>query len=289
MANNLDCTQTGRAPHLPFQFVNPPVNHNEGAKSDGQHDSPGRLSNISHKRSNVEFDNNGHMGGQAGVQANGQGAGLTFEQLSEQVKILMAITLENKSTNVSLAKRYKAEREWKSMGNKFQYDVNISVVVALDEALYSLSVNNFVNARNCIMVARTLMEERNKHIIMAENSEFGWATVNAYLNGNMSLDDDEDKRYKRAENLVRTVRKTKQETTTSTRGRGRGRGKSTRGAYTEAQPQAHVVAPLVPNYNPYAYGQMYAPEIYAQQFPRPPFPAVAGHFPGQMYVNVSQR
>ena len=213
-------------------------------------------------------------------------SGLSFEQLSEQVKILMAITLENKSTNVSLVKRYKAEREWKSLGNKFQHDINMSVVVALDEALYSLSVNNFVNARNCIMEARTLLEERNKHIIMAENSEFGWATVNAYLNGNMSLDEDEDKRYKRAENSVRTSRKVKNETVTSNKGRGRGRGRSSRGAHTDAQPQPQVAPQYVQQYNPYGYGQMYAPEMYGAQYAQMPFPAMAGHFPGQMYLNM---
>ena len=288
MAENLDCPPTGRTPHFVFTANSTANNKRPGAMSDGQRNSPGRSVVSSHRGSNIHpidagVNENPNAGGMPAGQVLDT-SGMTFQQLSDQVKILMAITLENKNTNVSLAKRYKAERDWGSLGNKAQYTINTSIITLLDEAVYSLSVNNFVNTQNCLIEARTLMEERNKHVIMADTSEFGWATVNAYLNMNVSLDEDEDKRFKRAENFVRTSRKSKQESTPKTvRGRGNGRGRSSRGGHTSAQPQPQVSAAFAPPYNPYVYGSMYSPEMYSPQFQQMPFPAFAGHFPGTMY------
>ena len=89
----------------------------------------------------------------------------------------------------------------------------------MDGADYALSVNNFDNVRNCHADLRKQFEERSTNICIAEDSEFGWQTVNEYMSRGTEINEDRDRRVLRAENAIRASRKQKAETTVS-KGRG---------------------------------------------------------------------
>jgi hypothetical protein len=111
MADNLDNGGAGR----PFDFANN-ANGDHPNTRNGSHTPPG-----SPGRSIIDFDANigaRNVQDNAGQRDAARGAqfqnfdvnGSSLTELQEQVKILTSIALENKSTGVSLAKRFKAER-----------------------------------------------------------------------------------------------------------------------------------------------------------------------------------
>jgi hypothetical protein len=207
-----------------------------------------------------------------------QGEGLnfykdaTYQKLSDEISFLTSLVLETKHSQNSLSKRFKLEREFKHKGNKNQYLVIINALNAHDEIKYALSNNNIENAEAHLANLEALLLTRKTKILIADTSEFGWETVTAYENLEITVKEvDVDRLVKRAEDIVRAARKTKAETASkstrgSTRGKGRGRGQSQRGGHTSADVSQS------------SYGEYEAPYAYPAQnyaYPPPPYP---GHF-----------
>jgi hypothetical protein len=130
-------------------------------------------------------------------------------QLQAQMQLVMGMVLENRNSGVSLAKRYKQERDFKSLGNEAQHKLNANWLAIIDEIEYSLSVNNFTNVKNCLADLKVKIEERQIDILIADTSEFGWQTVNELASSGIGLNEDKDKCVKRAEASIRALRKQK--------------------------------------------------------------------------------
>ena len=289
MADNLDDGGAGR----PFDFATTSNGEHVNTRN-GSHTPPG-----SPGRSIIDFDANvgarnvqdnvGQRDAARGPQfQNFDVNGSSLTELQEQVKILTSIALENKSTGVSLAKRFKAEREFGSTGNSAQYSVIMNVISACDEADYALSVNNFAGVSNCISQIRKFNEERKKFVIMADTSEFGWATVKAFQKESNDLNDSDDKRLKRVEAALRTQKKEKQDSAAKAQSKGKGpvRGRGGRGAANNVQQNQSQMFPVFPQYNPCGFSS--PSEMYYNQSQQP-FPAYAGHFPGYAFNQQAPR
>ena len=112
MAENLDCGGGRR----PFDFSGALHDTNNGQRhSYTPPGSPGKSDNGSVTRTKGQHSFNDHTSEQRGngvIYANNHfdPSGRSYDELSDQVKILTSIVLENKNNNVSLAKRFKAER-----------------------------------------------------------------------------------------------------------------------------------------------------------------------------------
>jgi hypothetical protein len=216
---------------------------------------------------------------------------VSYDELAEQVRLLTCLSLDNQNSNLALSKRYKEERDFGSIGNKSQHTLNLNVVDACDEGCYALASKRYNNAENCFLDIKHSMLERNKLVLIAENSEFGWATVAAYQKNKTFLDDEEDKRFKRAETFVRATRKEKSESAAKAKGRGVGRGRGGKGPspHEVATPvvATQSIAPHYPTAPPaYAvnpFGHSFMPEHFMPYYGMQPFPAQAGHFPGQNF------
>jgi hypothetical protein len=302
MANNLDCNNGASGSTRHFDNIirtRPPNSHvfNRGAGREDSSSDPGNVPFESFKRKHVfDYDHDSNPTSRNGereelIDQNVRNGQMTYDELSEQVKILTALSLENQNSNISLAKRFKSERDFGSTGNKAQHTVISNIIDAADEGLYSLSCRNLKNVENCFLGIKAEAVERSKMICMADTSEFGWATVAAYKNNAQFLDDEEDKRFKRAEQSVRASRKTKADSASKPKGRGAGRGRGRGVSNNEATP---VVAPnqayQTPVYAPPMQTYPFMSDPYTGYFNMPPFPAMAGHFPGpNMYAQGHQQ
>jgi hypothetical protein len=147
-----------------------------------------------------------------------------YRRLSSEISKLTSIILETRNAADSRTKRFKEDSSFKNIGNKMQYKVNAKVLIKLDEAIFALEGGNSLSLEAALYECRRLLEERNHDIIVADTSEFGWATVSAYQNRDVAYDDNDDKKIKYGEGVARALKKSKTEAA-ATKGRGRGRGR----------------------------------------------------------------
>ena len=84
---------------------------------------------------------------------------------------------ERDSSIASVVKRVKRnEVEFKSKGNKKQFEHQQQVLDCLTEAQHSLVSSKYEKAKNAIEEGIYLTEKRIKVIKLADRSEFGWST-----------------------------------------------------------------------------------------------------------------
>ena len=64
-------------------------------------------------------------------------------------------------------------------------------------------------ATNALLEGNEILLERNKHLIIADKSEGGWATVEEYVQRDIADDSDDDRRLRKAESAVMKKRELK--------------------------------------------------------------------------------
>ena len=111
----------------------------------------------------------------------------------------------------SVVKRVKRnEVEFKSKGNKKQFEHQQQVLDCLTEAQHSLASSKYEKAKRAIEEGINLTEKRIKVIKLADRSEFGWSTVSEYLSDDFASNSEDEKRIFRSER--RAERRSKQAT-----------------------------------------------------------------------------
>ena len=116
---------------------------------------------------------------------------------------------ERDSSVASVVKRVKRnEVEFKSEGNKKQFEHQQQVLDCLTEAQHSLASSKYEKAKRAIKEGINLTEKRIKVIKLADRSEFGWSTVSEYLSGDLASNSEDEKRIFRSER--RAERRSKQ-------------------------------------------------------------------------------
>ena len=93
--------------------------------------------------------------------------------------------------------------EWKKEGLKRQNEIAQKVIKKLELALSSLELNDNPRTRALIKEAREVLKQRTKELRIADNSEAGWETVNAYRSHPVAEDSDDDKRIRKAKKLAK--------------------------------------------------------------------------------------
>jgi hypothetical protein len=122
----------------------------------------------------------------------------------------------------------KSAPSFTDRGKEIQYNHNIGIVNDLTRALTPLELGKETDVDKYIRRSITALRKRNKCLRIAEDSPFGWATVDEYLRSDLASDDEDDKKLKRAETAAEAKLKR-----ASPRGKGRGGG-VTRGGKSAA-------------------------------------------------------
>ena len=90
--------------------------------------------------------------------------------------------------------------DFKKRANKDQYVHNAKVLDSLDEAKVHLAEGKAVETASALDTGIKLMQDRQKLILIADQSPFGWLTVDNYKSNVLAEDEEDEKRLQRAEN-----------------------------------------------------------------------------------------
>ena len=100
------------------------------------------------------------------------------------------------------------EPQWfKKRGNEDQYRFNLKVSDAIEEAKDACSSRQFDKVHASLEKGKKLLTERQKHILLADKSDFGWSLIREYKRNDLVEDSDDEKKIIRAEARARTQAK----------------------------------------------------------------------------------
>ena len=94
--------------------------------------------------------------------------------------------------------RREEPKSFKRKGNEIQYKFNSKLQDSLEEAKTHLETNAVEKAKESLTEGTLLLTNRQKLILLADKSEFGWKTVEEYSQHELAEDDD-GKKIRRAE------------------------------------------------------------------------------------------
>ena len=95
--------------------------------------------------------------------------------------------------------RREEPKSFKRKGNEVQYKFNAKIQDSIDEAKSYLESNAVDKAKESLTEGTSLLTERQKLILLADKSEFGWKTVQEYIQHELAEDDQDGKKIRRAE------------------------------------------------------------------------------------------
>ena len=95
--------------------------------------------------------------------------------------------------------RREEPKSFKRKGNEIQYKFNSKLQDSLEEAKTYLETNAVEKAKESLTEGTLLLTNRQKLILSADKSEFGWKTVEEYSQHELAEDEDDRKKIRRAE------------------------------------------------------------------------------------------
>ena len=113
-----------------------------------------------------------------------------------------ALVDEQKTLSLRIDKKLKTtEKTFKKKSNRIQFELNSDVKDSLAEAKMHLQgpSPSIEKAVEHLDSGTVVLAERNRMIELADVSEYGWSTVEEYLQRPLAEDSDDDRRIRRAE------------------------------------------------------------------------------------------
>ena len=106
-------------------------------------------------------------------------------------------------------KKLKVDKphRFKKKGNEDQYRFNLKVGDAIEEAKEACSSQQLDKVHASLEKGEKLLSERQKHILLADKSDFGWSLIREYKRNDLAEDSDDEKKIIRAEARARTQAK----------------------------------------------------------------------------------
>ena len=91
--------------------------------------------------------------------------------------------------------RLEEHKSFNRKGNEIQYKFNRKVQRSLEEVQSHLETNAVDKAKEALAEGTRLLDERQKLILLADKSEFGWKTVEEYTQHELAVDEQDAKRF----------------------------------------------------------------------------------------------
>ena len=95
--------------------------------------------------------------------------------------------------------RFSEQFQLKKKANRDQYFHNMKVLDALESSQTSLAEKKLEATAQNLQQGIDLVQERQKLILVADQSPFGWLTVHNYKSNALAKDEEDEKRLQRAE------------------------------------------------------------------------------------------
>ena len=133
---------------------------------------------------------------------NAQFSGLKSSLLQQQADLTTQF-----ASKVEAAEKYT----FKKKGNEQQFKLNQKVGKRSERALKALESGNADKVKEELKKGILLLKERQKLIKLADKSEFGWSTINEYVDDELAANEVDAKKIKKAEKRAADKLKSVQE------------------------------------------------------------------------------
>ena len=90
-------------------------------------------------------------------------------------------------------------RRFKKKANEDQFRFNSKLQDTLEEDKTAAQANVLDKVKDSLQKGENLLKERQKHILLADKSDFGWSTVQEYKKSDIADDSDDEKKMHKAE------------------------------------------------------------------------------------------
>jgi hypothetical protein len=133
------------------------------------------------------------------------------------------LAADNPKSIQSVAKKIRSEsHEFKSKGNKQQYDHQLKLIDHMEQAKDAIDRCDLPEARAALQNGTDEASTRCKLILLADKSEHGWSTVSKYITDELADNSDDEKRIHKAEKVAekKAAKRKKDKVTTQRFGPG---------------------------------------------------------------------
>ena len=103
--------------------------------------------------------------------------------------------------------KFDEPHRFKKRGNEDQYRFNLKVSDAIEEAKDACSARQFDKVHASLEKGEKLLTERQKHILLADKSDFRWSFIREYKRKDLSEDSHDEEKIIRADARARTQTK----------------------------------------------------------------------------------
>ena len=126
----------------------------------------------------------------------------SMEQLFQKsIDELKRSHVDSSDAQICEIKKLKMEepRCFKKKANEDQFRFNAKIQDTLEETKEAAQANALDKVKDSLRKGEDLLKERQKHILLADKSEYSWSTVQEYKKSKIADDSDDDKKMFKAE------------------------------------------------------------------------------------------
>ena len=129
--------------------------------------------------------------------------------LDSSVQQLKRSSTENTENQLKEIKKlkYSEPQKFKKKANEDQYKFNAKLADSMVEVSETLETKEINKAQEALQKGKQMLSERQKHILLADKSEFGWGTVHEYKKHELADDSEDEKRILKSESRAKAQRK----------------------------------------------------------------------------------
>ena len=136
---------------------------------------------------------------------------LLLKQMSDLIAAQVSSLKRPAEDSVSIIREIKKIKTVDTrQSNEEQFTVSAKVLDAMKDAKYNLEGGNLEAPKSAVDQGISLVKERQKLILLADKSQYGWKTVQEYLQHELAENSDNEKEIYRAES--RAARNSKRST-----------------------------------------------------------------------------
>ena len=126
-----------------------------------------------------------------------------LEQTVSQIKRSNEDSAESQMKEIKRLK-FNESHKFKKKANEDQFKFNQKLSETLDSAKSAAGNSQHEKVKTSLEEGETLISERQKHILLTDKSDYGWATVDEYKKHSLVDDSDDEKRIFKAKSRART-------------------------------------------------------------------------------------
>ena len=101
--------------------------------------------------------------------------------------------------------KFQEPHKFKRKANEDQYKFNLKLAGTFDSAKSAAEKSNLEKVKSDLEKGEKMLVERQKHILLADKSEYGWSTVEEYKQHDLADDSEDEKRIYSTERRARAV------------------------------------------------------------------------------------